>query len=391
MGYNTRRRTKAAAWGVLPIALSLVVACGSSSSSSTQSSSTLLGSAQSGGCSAPSTVNFASLPAGVTLPTDVALGMNAFAKVESACHTHVQVSYYSAPSDISAGLASGQIQFSVLSGATFLQMASTGQPVTDLANVAQGGLAVMMASSTVNPPKQPGVSALKSFPSTSTWGITSLGGATEMYVKALVDAAGENATQLKFLPLGSSGIAPALSTGKISLGALNATQSGQLQQAGRAGEVLNTSGPAAYQLVGYVPGFVLIATPAFVKQYPQLAQAVTAAELEGMFYIQQNSKNPQAIYNLEPSTVKSTTPESTFAASWGWSLSDYTASGLTLRSSLVDLGNLMAKWGLLKSFDGASLPSDSVDTGLTKAAFKAAGHAYPANVMNTQLLATSPD
>ncbi len=345
-------------------------------------------------CNAPSTVTIGGFPAGTTVATDIADGLGYFNTVAKECHTTINFSYLTAPSPLSAGLVAGQFQYIVVGGTGQIIATEAGQPITNLVTLAQGGLGNLVSSKNNAPTVPAGLAAFKQYPSNSSWGVTSLNSLSTLDIDLLLHATGGDPSQASYVPLGSAGIAPAVAAGTVKLGNTVPATTGPLILSGQVVEVLNTSGIEAYKSVGYIPGWNVEATPATVKKYPELSKLVVEAELKALFFIQKNTKTPQAVYNAELPAFTSVTTEAAFASSWGWIASTYTATGLITRPALLKEGSEMAGYGEVPGgFNAAQFPQNSVDIKLLKAAFKDLKHPFPkaGDFVNLKILATLPE
>jgi hypothetical protein len=383
LGRRSVRRTYGIAAAVVAV-VTMASACSSSGGGSDNAAANPTGGAD-GGCSAPSTVTLAAFPPGATLSTDMASALGYFKDVEQACNTTIKIASYDAPANMLAGLVSGQIQFAVPSAPNIINAALQHQTLVDVATLSQGGSGVWITKAGTQLPGQ-GLDAVKILKGDETWAITSLKGVSELYVRAIYDAIHVDSSKLKLLALGSSGIPPAISGGKADDAHLPAIPAAQLIANGDAQELLNPSGPAAYDLVGFVPSWVLTSTPSVTQKYPELAARMAAAELKGVKYLQDNFTNPDAVYSKMPDSFTSTTSKDVFSKAWAWNVSAFVTTGLAQKSDLVHLGEIMAKYGLITNFDDSVITDQNVVPDIQKRAFELLGEPVPTSNVDDQLL-----
>lgn len=387
-GHRGGRRRGFALTSCLAAALTLAVAACSSSTSSSAAGGG--GTAASSGCTAPSVVNIGAFAGGgVVLNQDVAQAKGYFNPVEQACHTSVKFTGYSTPTAMLSGLASGDLQFAIFTASNDILSALRGEHLEDVLNLGQGGGGVLVSAPS-NKSKGTGVTALKNYGAGTTWAITSLNSTANAYCDAMLAAAGIDYTKVNYQAVGIAGAGSAVSSGKAQVGFANAVQAGQLVNSGQAYVIVNTGGPEAYSVTGLQPALGLQAMPSFVSKYPVLTQKIVEAELQGLFFIQDNYTNPAAVYNLEPSSYKATTPESAYAAGWAWNAGFFApVTGLLSESDIHNAGALMQKYGLIPS--GTAIPTVQVDPGIVQAAYKALGKPVPTTTTIKKFLDAVPN
>ena len=367
------------------VALAAATACASGSSSPSAGQA-----AAGSGCTAPPAVNIAAFVGpGVVLSQDVAVAKGYFTAVEQACHTKVNIKTYSTPQAMLSGLASGDLQFAVFTASNDINSALRGQVLEDVVNLGQGGGGVLV-SSPANKSKGTGLAALKNYGAGTTWAITSLKSTAEAYCNALLAAAGVDYTKVNYQAVGIAGSGSAVTSGKAQVGYANAVQAGQLVQSGQAYVIANTGGSEAYSVTGLQPALGLQALPSFVSKYRALTQQVVQAELKGLFFIQDNYKNPSAVYDLEPSSYRATTSESSFNAGWAWNAGFFApVTGLLTQAEIQNAGKLMQKYGLIPA--DSDIPTVKVDPGLVQAAYKALGRPAPTSTVIKKYLDPVPN
>ena len=369
--------------------VTLASAC-SSSGGSKDAAGGGSGSGSGSSCPAPKTVTLASFPPGQTISTDMASALGYFKSVETACHTKIKVVSYDAPANMLAGLVSGQIQYAVPSAPNIINAALQHRTLVNVATLSQGGSGVWVTKTSTKVTGK-GKTALKVLKPGATWALTSLKGVSELYVRAIYAASGVSSSKLNLLALGSSGIPPAISGSKAEFAHLPAIPAAQLVTSGHANELLNASGPTAYSLTGFIPSWVLVSTPSITKKYPELSARIAAAELRGVKFLQQNFTNADAVYAKMPASFTSSTSSAVFKAAWSWNVSAFTATGVAKLSDLTNLGKLMAKYGLIKSFSPSLLSSSNVVPSIQKRTFELLNEPVPTSTVDETLLRSAAD
>jgi ABC-type nitrate/sulfonate/bicarbonate transport system substrate-binding protein len=156
---------------------------------------------------------------------------------------------------------------------------------------------------------------------------------------------------------------------------------------GQVREIFNASGADVFDLIGFVPGWTMLASPDFVKKYPELAVQMTAAALKGLQFIRQNVKDPAKVYAIMPASYRSATSQAIWDRSWNWNASNYLVSGWIERSDLINTGKLMQKYGVLRSdYDLNTLPATAIAPDVLEAAFKSLGQSVPTTKVDSDLL-----
>jgi ABC-type nitrate/sulfonate/bicarbonate transport system substrate-binding protein len=385
-----RRRSGLGYKGCLAAALTLAAVTACSSGASSSSSATAADGAAAGGCTAPSVVNIGAFAgAGVVLSQDVAVAKDYFSAVEQACHTSIKFPTFSTPTAMLSGLASGDLQFAIFTASNDILSALRGEHLEDVVNLGQGGGGVLVSAPS-NKSKGTGITALKNYGAGSTWAITSLNSTANAYCDAMLAAAGVDYTKINYQAVGIAGAGSAVTSGKAAVGFANAVQAGQLVHSGQAYVIANTGGSEAYAVTGLQPALGLQSLPSFVSKYPVLTQKIVEAELQGLFFIQDNYKNPAAVYNLEPSSYRATTPEATFDAGWAWNAGFFApVTGLLTEADIHNAGQLMQKYGLIPS--GTAIPTVQVDPSIVQAAYKALGKPAPTATTIKEFLDAVPN
>jgi ABC-type nitrate/sulfonate/bicarbonate transport system substrate-binding protein len=343
--------------------------------------------AQSGAkCDAPSEIVFASWPVGVTLPVDVAQGIGAFAAVEKACNTKIKVVSFDAPQPMIAGTLSGQVHFAISNVQNQLLAAAQGQHLTGLISMAQGGNGIVVGKPSNS--KTTGIQALKDYPPNSIWAVTTLKGLSALVISAVNEKLGNDPKKLRLVQTGGSAIPSTVASGSADLGYVpSPTAAAQAVSSGQVREIFNASGADVFDLIGFVPGWTMLASPDFVKKYPELSTQMTAAMIKGLQFIRQNVKDPAKVYAIMPASYRSATPQSIWESSWNWNASNYLVSGWIERSDLVNTGELMQKYGVLRSdYDLKTLPDTVIAPNVLKAAFASLGQPVPTTKVDAESL-----
>ena len=343
--------------------------------------------AQSGAkCEAPSEVIFAQWPVGVTLPIDVAQGIGAFAAVEKACNTKIKIVSFDAPQPMIAGTLSGQVHFAISNVQNQLLAAAQGQNLTGLISMAQGGNGIVVGKPSSN--KTTGIAALKDYPPNAIWAVTTLKGLSALVISAVNEKLGNDPQKVRLVQTGGSAIPSTVASGSADLGYVpSPTAAAQAVSSGQVREIFNASGADVFDLIGFVPGWTMLASPDFVKKYPELSTQMTAAVLKGLQYIRQNIKDPVKVYGIMPASYKSATSQAIWESSWNWNASNYLVTGWIERSDIVNTGVLMQKYGVLRpDYDLKTLPDTVIAPDLLKAAFGSLGQPLPTTKVDADLL-----
>jgi ABC-type nitrate/sulfonate/bicarbonate transport system substrate-binding protein len=382
---NTSRRKRGFALWIVAVlgTASLLAAC--SSPAPTPS-----GAPEAATCDAPAEVVIASFPVGVTLPTDVAESIGAFDEVEEKCNTKVTIASFDAPQPMVAGVLGGQVHFAVSNVQNQLLAAAQGQHLTGLLTMAQGGNGIIIGKGDGD---ATGIDAIEEYPENSIWAMTTLTGLSALVVKALIEAIGNDPAKAQLVQVGATGIASQVATGGADFGYVpSPTAAVAAIESGETRSILNASGPTVYELLGFIPGWTMLASPDFVAQYPVLAAEITAAELKGLLFIQDNLDDPAAVYDVMPDAYTSATPEDVWEKAWKWNVAAYTATGYITREDIIRTAELMQQYGVLTpDFDAESLPDTILAPEILEAAFASAGRDMPTEPVNVELLEEAGD
>lgn len=373
------------------LAACCVSACGSSGGGSGNAPTVNAAAAASGKCTAPSKVTIGGLGYGIVLPGDVARLMGGFKKVEQECHTTIQYASLTSPQPLFANLLRGGYQFIELTVANEIQAATEGQNFQTVATLSQGGSGIFASHKQIGT----GLSALKSLGSSASVGMISVGGISSVFLKAMWKAAGLNPDTVKQVPLGVSGIAPSVVSGKLAMGYDQPTPLAPDVSSHQLYPILNTSGPTAYKVTGFLPAVGLISVPSFTSKYPVLTAKITAAEIQGIYWLRKHRKSPDTLYNAMPASVKATTPQASWDTAWNWNLSVGMAeTGQITAASLVQEAKAMQEYGVIpKSFNVNQLASTKyVDSANVTAAYKVLGMKPPGptDFIDTKILESMP-
>ena len=337
-------------------------------------------------CDAPSEVVFASWPAGIVLPIDVAQGIGAFAAVEKACNTKIKIVSFDAPQPMIAGTLSGQVHFSLSNVQNQLLAAAQGQNLTGLVSMAQGGNGFVVGKPSTS--KTTGLQALKDYPDNSIWAVTTAKGLGALVISAVSEKLGRDPKKVRFAQTGGSAIPSTVANGSADLGyAPSPTGVALAVNAGQVRLVFNASGAEVFDLIGFVPGWTMLASPDFVKKYPELSTQMTAAAIKGLQYIRQNINDPVKVYGIMPASYRSATSQSIWESSWNWNASNYLVTGWIERSDIVNTGLLMQKYDVLRGdYDLKTLPDTVIAPDVLKAAFSSLGQSVPTTKVDADLL-----
>ena len=109
--------------------------------------------------------------------------------------------------------------------------------------------------------------------------------------------------------------------------------------------------------------------------------------IKGLQFIRQNVKDPVKVYNIMPASYRSATPQNIWESSWNWNASNYLVSGWIERSDLVNTGQLMQKYGVLRpDYDLKTLPDTVIAPNIVKAAFGSLGQPVPTTKVDADSL-----
>jgi ABC-type nitrate/sulfonate/bicarbonate transport system substrate-binding protein len=378
-----RLRTTLAAAGVVGV-IGLFAGCGAS---------TPPASADPDACDAPASITIASFPVGTTLPTDVAEGIGAFDEVEEACNTEITITSFDSPQPMVAGVLSGQVHFAVSNVQNQLLAAAQGQDLTGLLSMAQGGNGIVVGNPDASTGDATGVDALRDYPADSIWAVTTVKGLSALVVSAVNEAIGNDPAKIQFVQTGGSAIPSTVASGSADLGYVpSPTAAQQAVDSGEVRPIFNASGSSVYDLIGFIPGWTMLASPDFVAKYPQLATRMAAAELKGLRFIQDNVDDPQAVFDVMPTSFTSATSAEVWERSWGWNASNYLVTGWITRDDVLRTGELMQRYDVLTSdYDLSKLPDTVLAPDILKDAFALIGEDVPETAVNEELLRQTSD
>jgi ABC-type nitrate/sulfonate/bicarbonate transport system substrate-binding protein len=342
---------------------------------------------------APSTVNFGTFPYATSMPTDLAQGAGAFTTIEKKFCTKISVQYFQTAAPMVSGLSNGQLQFAVYSTPNNVNAAASGlNPLPEtIAAVSEGGTGIFAAPKSVESQYGHGLKALAALATSGTnVGLVSVGGAASLGVNALLEAAGVDYTKVPFVGLGVAGLATAVSSGQVKLAYLS-IGSANLIASGQVYSVIYSSGKTGYKKTGPFPQLALNVLPSFAQQYPQLTQAMTNMALSGLFIIRKDWKNPGAAYNLLTPAYQATTPYSNWPATWRYNVGVcYPTTGLVTNADMVNVANLMKKYGLIPST--FNIPATGwADPTFVREGYKQFKKPVPKSVVYADLIGKIPD
>src|SRR5665647_566792 len=217
--------------------------------------------------------------------------------------------------------------------------------------------------------------------SNSIWAVTTMKGLAALVISALNDAIGNDPAKARLVQTGGSAVPSTVASGSANLGYVpSPTLAAQAVDSGEVRPILNASSAEVYDLIGFVPGWTMLASPDFVAKYPQLSTQMAAAELKGLRFIQNNIDNPEAVYKVMPGAYTSATSLEIWKSSWGWNASNYVVTGWITRDDILRTGKLMQKHAVLtKGYNLDSLPNTVLAPDILKAAFALIGEKVPTN------------
>ncbi len=303
---------------------------------------------------APSVVNIGefapTLPG--SLNVAIAQGLGYYNKIQRQFHTTFEFEGFTSPPPIISGLVAGQLQMAEITPANVMTAAAAGETgFVDLENFTEGSGTVIIGGGS-EASNGTGIAAIKAHYGCGTnWAITGLGGTSQITIEAIFNSLHLGVNCMNMLSVGTTGVIPAVTTGKAQVGLAAASTAASLIQQGQAYSVLFTSGTALYKLLGFEPSVGLVAEQSFVKKYPNLVQAIVLADLKGMLWLQKHAKDPAAAYALLPAAYQATTSLAAFQSTWDLYADAYTP----------DTGLFTTKDGAVALVDGqryGGLPSN---------------------------------
>jgi ABC-type nitrate/sulfonate/bicarbonate transport system substrate-binding protein len=379
-----RRRYRPAAAVAGLAATGLLAACSSSTSTSAVTSA-----AGSTACTAPSSVTIGELPVPVNLDMVVADGLGLFAKVGAECHTSVKLQIFASPPTELPALTSGQIQFIDVGTANVLAAAGQQQSILGLANTAQGGTGFMIAPAA---DKANGtlLTGMAHYSKGVIWAVPGLGGPGQLGASMLISAAGGSPSDVRFAAVGVPGLVPAIESGKAGAATVSPAPAVAAIKTGQAYSIIYTSGASFYKQFGFLSGTIFSTTPAFEAKYPVFTQKIVAAEVQALIALQQDYKNPAAVYKLLPASYRATETEAVWAQSWSYVDGvNAGATGLITQQDLQHELGYETKFGILPS--STTLPGGLTDDTDVRSAYKQLGLAPPAGPVDLTLLNQLPN
>jgi hypothetical protein len=119
---------------------------------------------------------------------------------------------------------------------------------------------------------------------------------------------------------------------------------------------------------------------------------MAAAELKGLRFIQDNVDDPQAVFDVMPTSFTSATSAEVWERSWGWNASNYLVTGWITRDDVLRTGELMQRYDVLTSdYDLSKLPDTVLAPDILKDAFALIGEDVPETAVNEELLRQTSD
>lgn len=337
---------------------------------------------------APRTVTIAYITGNDALPETIARNSGYFNSVDRQFNTTVQFQTYNSPTPVIAGLASGQIQFAVFTLSNGILSAVQGKPLTDVVNLGQGFNGEVVGKASESRSKGTGLNALKKSGG-ATIAITSLGGVSQVACDVLLKAAGVDISSIKYVAVGSTGVIPAVGSGRAALGFAGLGPALAGEAAGQTYNVLFSSGKSAFGATGFQPAFGLQALPTFVQQYPELTQALVDAEMKGLEFLKKNAGNPSAIYPLMDQSYRATTTLQSFTNQFPLSAAiSVPVTGVINLSGVKDQTKLLQDYKLVPS--SFAPPASMIDTGFVEQYYKSAGQPVPTSGIDVAVMNTLP-
>jgi ABC-type nitrate/sulfonate/bicarbonate transport system substrate-binding protein len=342
---------------------------------------------------APESVTLGTFPYATQMPTDLATGAGVLEVINKKFCTKVTVQTFQTAAPMVSGLSNGQLQFAIYSTPNNVNAAVQGlRPLPfQIAAISHGATGIFMAPKSEQAENGRGLPGLKKLATSGTRvGLVSVGGAAQLGVNAMLEAAGVDYTKVPFVGLGVAGLGSALASGQVRLG-FASIGSANLISSGQTYSVLYSSGKTGFKATGPFPQLALNTLPSFAKEYPALTQAMVNYVLQGLFIVRKNWRNPGAAYGLLAPGYRAITPYSQWPAAWRYLIGgSYPVSGLIVNADMVNVARLMKKYGLIpQSYD---IPAGGwTDPSFVRNGYKQFKKPVPKTGVYTGLIAKVPN
>lgn len=341
---------------------------------------------------APSVINIGEFAPTIpgALNVAIAQGLGYYNKIQRQFHTTFSFQGFTLPPPMVSGLEAGQLQFAEMTSANIMTAAAAGEyNFVDLENFSEGSGSDIVATGSLKAANGFGVNAIKKHYGCGTnWAIPGLGGTTQITIEALFNMLHLGVTCWNPLSVGTTGVIPAVTTGKAPIGFVAASTAAPYLASGELYNVLFTSGTALYKLMGFEPSIGLITTPAFAKKYPALTEAIVKADLQGLLWLQKHPNDASGAYKLMPAAYQATTTLSQFESIWPLFAGAYTPdTGLfTTKDASVALVDGQRYGGVSSSLKLKQIPGEAANPTFLDEAYKSLGLTPPTTEILTKYL-----
>jgi hypothetical protein len=247
------------------------------------------------------------------LPAEVAMGAGFLNTVASRFHTSISFDIYGGGSTAEPAFLGGTDQWTVIGTGSYLPANVQGKDQIGVLSEQMQVGPIFLGPAKYASSRGTNVSAY-GVPG-STWCQISPTGSSNTGILLLAGINKVNIANQNLTTIGSvANVLPSLQSGQCALvaGDVNSAALGAIQNTSYV--VANFETPAAtIPAAGEQAGIPLTTSNAFLKQYPQLSQAIVDAVLKALLVIQANSSNANYLYNLLPSAMTATLSLGAFA------------------------------------------------------------------------------
>jgi NitT/TauT family transport system substrate-binding protein len=292
-------------------------------------------------------------------------GTGALTAVGNKFGTSVNLQDVGTGADALAALISGSGDGAILNASQLMKAVAAGQKLEAVFDTYLGGTAVLVGAKKYEKTRGTDLAAYNG----STWGYTSEGSATELYMEATAEAAGVNFLhQSRIATGGLASEIPALESGRVDIASVDAGTAGEMVSSGIGYVVFNQNDlTKAEPIVGQQIGNALVFRTDFIQKYPQLVQAIVDAFYSSLERIKAVTTNPQAVLKLFTAPA-----QQALSSGWatGWALQAPALVGLDgsfTPQQIQDTINFSEKYNLITAADAKSAPQAFNNTFVDKA------------------------
>lgn len=208
-----------------------------------------------------------------------------------------------------AALAGGGASWCICGGARTIASVAQGQDVTAVFNMYQGGGVVLVGNNKYKDSIGQNVSGYAG----KVWGFPSEGGTGATTAEAVARSVGINWDGLNRIAVGTA-YAPTLQTGRADIVAMDPAAAGDVIALGLGYVVYNSNVPEHADAVGRVIGSPVVTSPKFLKQYPELSQAIVTALVQGNLAVR--NADATAALKAMPELAKLKTKPASWEVEW---------------------------------------------------------------------------